>query len=89
MSAVVQYRSLICLHRVLVVLWILLIESWCCSCNGVLILTPEKEKVEGEELQEWLRMVVAPKELSNFVAGRQEALPPVLGSLLPLQGSSG
>lgn len=49
----------------------------------------EKEKVEGEELQEWLRMVVAPKELSNFVAGRQEALPPVLGSLLPLQGSSG
>ncbi|ESR38263.1 hypothetical protein CICLE_v10027831mg [Citrus x clementina] len=49
----------------------------------------EKEKVEGEELQEWLGMVVAPIELSNFVAGRQEVLPPVQGSLLPLQGSSG
>lgn len=49
----------------------------------------EKEKVEGEELQEWLGMVVAPIELSNFVSGRQEVLPPVQGSLLPLQGSSG
>ncbi|KAJ0084090.1 hypothetical protein Patl1_31146 [Pistacia atlantica] len=49
----------------------------------------EKEKVEGEELQEWLRMVVAPKELSTFVLGKQESLPPLQGSLLPLQGSSG
>ncbi|KAJ4725630.1 ATP-dependent zinc metalloprotease ftsh chloroplastic-like [Melia azedarach] len=49
----------------------------------------EKEKVEGEELQEWLRMVVAPKELSNFVRGRQESLPPLQGSLLPVQGTLG
>ncbi|XP_044505665.1 ATP-dependent zinc metalloprotease FTSH 7, chloroplastic-like [Mangifera indica] len=49
----------------------------------------EKEKVEGEELQEWLRMVVAPKELSAFVLGKQESLPPLRVSLLPLQGSSG
>ncbi|GFZ01630.1 FTSH protease 9 [Actinidia rufa] len=38
----------------------------------------EKEKVEGEELQEWLKMVVAPKELKLFIRGKQE-------SLLPLQ----
>ncbi|XP_022964788.1 ATP-dependent zinc metalloprotease FTSH 9, chloroplastic-like isoform X2 [Cucurbita moschata] len=37
----------------------------------------EKEKVEGEELQEWLRMVVAPKELTIFVRGNQESLLPV------------
>ncbi|XP_009758156.1 ATP-dependent zinc metalloprotease FTSH 9, chloroplastic-like [Nicotiana sylvestris] len=42
----------------------------------------EKEKVEGEELQEWLSMVVAPAELNFFVKGKQE-------SLLPLQASSG
>ncbi|CAJ1960333.1 unnamed protein product [Sphenostylis stenocarpa] len=29
----------------------------------------EKEKVEGEELQKWLRMVVAPTELATFVRG--------------------
>ncbi|XP_010541444.1 PREDICTED: ATP-dependent zinc metalloprotease FTSH 7, chloroplastic-like [Tarenaya hassleriana] len=29
----------------------------------------EREKVEGEELQEWLDMVVAPKELALFVNG--------------------
>ncbi|KAL5580799.1 hypothetical protein UlMin_013241 [Ulmus minor] len=40
----------------------------------------EKEKVEGEELQEWLKMVVAPADLSLFIRGRQE-------SLLPLQPS--
>lgn len=33
----------------------------------------EKEKVEGEELQEWLKLVVAPAELSIFVQGKQEA----------------
>ncbi|KAL3518082.1 hypothetical protein ACH5RR_020671 [Cinchona calisaya] len=38
----------------------------------------EKEKVEGEELQEWLKLVVAPAELTYFVRGKQ-------GSLLPLQ----
>ncbi|KAJ6750714.1 hypothetical protein OIU85_001272 [Salix viminalis] len=41
----------------------------------------EKEKVEGEELQEWLKLVVAPKELVLFVEGKQE-------SLLPLQAGS-
>jgi len=38
----------------------------------------EKEKVEGEELQEWLKLVVAPTELAVFVKGKQE-------SFLPLQ----
>ncbi|CAN4102229.1 unnamed protein product [Withania somnifera] len=42
----------------------------------------ENEKVEGEELQEWLSMVVAPAELNFFVKGKQ-------GSLLPLQAGSG
>ncbi|KAF9665588.1 hypothetical protein SADUNF_Sadunf16G0138600 [Salix dunnii] len=41
----------------------------------------EKEKVEGKELQEWLKLVVAPKELALFVEGKQE-------SLLPLQAGS-
>ncbi|XP_044482336.1 ATP-dependent zinc metalloprotease FTSH 7, chloroplastic-like [Mangifera indica] len=49
----------------------------------------DKEKVEGEELQQWLRMVVAPKELSSFVLCKQESLPPLQGSLLPLKASSG
>ncbi|KAL5748028.1 hypothetical protein ACOSP7_025057 [Xanthoceras sorbifolium] len=48
----------------------------------------EKEKVEGEELQEWLKMVVAPSELSTFISCKQESFPPLQGSLLPLQGSS-
>lgn len=42
----------------------------------------ENEKVEGEELQEWLSMVVAPAELNFFVKGKQ-------GSLLPLQAGPG
>uniref|UniRef100_A0A1J3CBX1 ATP-dependent zinc metalloprotease FTSH 7, chloroplastic n=1 Tax=Noccaea caerulescens TaxID=107243 RepID=A0A1J3CBX1_NOCCA len=42
----------------------------------------EKEKVEGEELQKWLNMVVAPEELAVFVKGKQEAL-------LPARASSG
>ncbi|KAM3309249.1 ATP-dependent zinc metalloprotease FTSH 7, chloroplastic [Capsicum chacoense] len=42
----------------------------------------ENEKVEGEELQEWLSMVIAPAELTFFVKGKQ-------GSLLPLQAGSG
>ncbi|XP_022729439.1 ATP-dependent zinc metalloprotease FTSH 7, chloroplastic-like isoform X1 [Durio zibethinus] len=41
----------------------------------------ENEKVEGEELQEWLKLVVAPKELTIFIGGKQE-------SLLPVQVSS-
>ncbi|XP_008785416.2 ATP-dependent zinc metalloprotease FTSH 7, chloroplastic isoform X1 [Phoenix dactylifera] len=32
----------------------------------------EKEKVEGEELQEWLKLVVAPAELTIFVSGKHE-----------------
>ncbi|XP_072988692.1 ATP-dependent zinc metalloprotease FTSH 7, chloroplastic-like [Typha latifolia] len=32
----------------------------------------EKEKVEGEELQEWLKLVVAPAELTFFIRGKQE-----------------
>ncbi|AQK73140.1 ATP-dependent zinc metalloprotease FTSH 7 chloroplastic [Zea mays] len=32
----------------------------------------EKEKVEGEELQEWLKSVVASKELTSFIRGQQE-----------------
>ncbi|XWS74042.1 hypothetical protein CRYUN_Cryun02cG0181500 [Craigia yunnanensis] len=42
----------------------------------------ENEKVEGEELQEWLKLVVAPKELTIFIEGKQK-------SLLPLQAGSG
>ncbi|XP_043700601.1 ATP-dependent zinc metalloprotease FTSH 7, chloroplastic-like [Telopea speciosissima] len=42
----------------------------------------EKEKVEGEELQEWLKLVVAPAELTIFISGKQE-------SFLPLQVRSG
>uniref|UniRef100_A0A6M2F189 AAA+ ATPase domain-containing protein n=1 Tax=Populus davidiana TaxID=266767 RepID=A0A6M2F189_9ROSI len=41
----------------------------------------EKEKVEGEELQEWLKLVVAPKELALFVEGKEE-------SFLPLQAGA-
>ncbi|XP_077238752.1 ATP-dependent zinc metalloprotease FTSH 9, chloroplastic-like isoform X1 [Tasmannia lanceolata] len=41
----------------------------------------EKEKVEGEELQEWLKLVVAPEELTIFVQGKQQ-------NLLPLHANS-
>ncbi|XP_014504823.1 ATP-dependent zinc metalloprotease FTSH 9, chloroplastic [Vigna radiata var. radiata] len=41
----------------------------------------EKEKVEGEELQKWLRLVVAPTELAIFIEGKQ-------ASLLPMQTGS-
>ncbi|XP_057953221.1 ATP-dependent zinc metalloprotease FTSH 9, chloroplastic-like isoform X1 [Malania oleifera] len=34
----------------------------------------EKEKVEGKELQEWLKMVVAPAELTIFIRDKQESL---------------
>ncbi|KAA8549370.1 hypothetical protein F0562_001054 [Nyssa sinensis] len=37
----------------------------------------EKEKVEGEELQEWLKLVVAPAELTFFIRGKQEPLLPL------------
>ena len=36
------------------------------------MLLPENEKVEGEELQEWLKSVVAPEELASFITGKQE-----------------
>ncbi|XP_050371622.1 ATP-dependent zinc metalloprotease FTSH 9, chloroplastic isoform X1 [Argentina anserina] len=42
----------------------------------------EKEKVEGEELHEWLKLVVAPAELDVFIKGKQK-------TLLPLQTTSG
>jgi len=32
----------------------------------------ENEKVEGEELEEWLKSVVASKELTSFIRGQQE-----------------
>jgi len=34
----------------------------------------ENEKVEGEELQEWLKSVVAPKELMSFIRGQEQVL---------------
>ncbi|KAJ4759487.1 ATP-dependent zinc metalloprotease FtsH [Rhynchospora pubera] len=34
----------------------------------------EKEKVEGEELQEWLKLVVTPSELAFFLKGKHENL---------------
>ncbi|KAK9059570.1 hypothetical protein SSX86_020274 [Deinandra increscens subsp. villosa] len=37
----------------------------------------EKEKVEGEELQKWLKQVVAPDELVDFVKGTQESFLPL------------
>ncbi|XP_074328562.1 ATP-dependent zinc metalloprotease FTSH 9, chloroplastic-like isoform X2 [Apium graveolens] len=42
----------------------------------------EKEKVEGEDLHKWLKMVVAPAELAFFITGKQD-------SILPLQTSPG
>ncbi|KAK9279592.1 hypothetical protein L1049_013271 [Liquidambar formosana] len=45
----------------------------------------EKEKVEGEELQEWLKLVVAPAELTIFIEGKQEGK---IESLLPLKTGS-
>lgn len=38
---------------------------------------PGKEKVEGEELQEWLKLVVAPTELKVFIRGKQESYLPL------------
>ncbi|XP_074303090.1 ATP-dependent zinc metalloprotease FTSH 9, chloroplastic-like isoform X1 [Silene latifolia] len=43
----------------------------------------ENEKVEGEELQKWLKLVVAPAELSLFIQGKQGSFLP-LPSLQPL-----
>lgn len=50
----------------------------CLSCTDLLLiylLSPifdaEKEKVEGEELQEWLKLVVAPAELTKFIQGKK------------------
>ncbi|KAG4954958.1 hypothetical protein JHK87_040552 [Glycine soja] len=53
------------------------LELWCSNSA----YSSEKEKVEGEELQKWLRLVVAPTELEIFIDGKQ-------GSLLPLQTGS-
>ena len=52
-------------------------KPWCSNSA----YSSEKEKVEGEELQKWLRLVVAPTELEIFIDGKQ-------GSLLPLQTGS-
>lgn len=41
----------------------------------------EKEKVEGEELQEWLKMVESPKELRIFLESQRQ-------NLLPLEATS-
>lgn len=41
----------------------------------------EKEKVEGEDLQEWLKLVVAPAELTIFIRGKHE-------NILQLKASS-
>lgn len=47
-------------------------------CNwswfAFLFIFAEKEKVEGAELQEWLKLVVAPTELSIFISGKNEKL---------------
>ncbi|KAI3959691.1 hypothetical protein MKW92_050824 [Papaver armeniacum] len=45
----------------------------------------EKEKVEGEDLHEWLKLVVAPEELTVFLEGKQSQP----HSLLPQQATSG
>ncbi|RZC84358.1 hypothetical protein C5167_047143 [Papaver somniferum] len=45
----------------------------------------EKEKVEGEDLHEWLKLVVAPEELTVFLEGKQSQPQ----SLLPQQATSG
>ncbi|KAE8688697.1 ATP-dependent zinc metalloprotease FTSH 7 [Hibiscus syriacus] len=45
-------------------------------------LLEENEKVEGEELQKWLKLVVAPEELTVFIGGKHD-------SILPLQACSG
>ncbi|CAN0854722.1 ATP-dependent zinc metalloprotease FTSH 7, chloroplastic [Linum grandiflorum] len=37
----------------------------------------ENEKVEGEALQEWLKLVVAPEELASFLTGKQASLLPL------------
>ncbi|GAB2285778.1 ATP-dependent zinc metalloprotease FTSH 9, chloroplastic [Dionaea muscipula] len=42
----------------------------------------EKEKVEGEELQKWLKLVVAPAQLAIFIKGNQDYL-------LPAQATAG
>ncbi|KAI8523621.1 hypothetical protein RHMOL_Rhmol13G0088400 [Rhododendron molle] len=46
----------------------------------------EKEKVDGEELQEWLKLVVAPTELKFFITGKQESLLPLQAAFLGLGG---
>lgn len=40
--------------------------------NSVFSRLSENEKVEGEELQEWLKSVVVPKELTSFIRGQQD-----------------
>jgi len=43
----------------------------------ILPLCAEKEKVEGEELQEWLRLVEAPTDLRIFLEGQRQNLLPL------------
>lgn len=42
----------------------------------------ENEKVEGEELEQWLKLVVPPEELALFIKGSNQ-------NLLPLPAESG
>ncbi|KAL5710424.1 ATP-dependent zinc metalloprotease FTSH 9 [Ranunculus cassubicifolius] len=49
--------------------------------EGLGAFLEENEKVDGEDLQEWLKLVVAPEELSTFISGKKE-------SLFPLQATS-
>ncbi|KVI11896.1 AAA+ ATPase domain-containing protein [Cynara cardunculus var. scolymus] len=52
------------------------------SALDVALSVMQKEKVEGEELQEWLKLVVAPEELADFVRGTTAE------TFLPLQSAS-
>ena len=73
---------LVVLSRAQIIIWksYSLQLLWCLNVFSY----SEKVKVEGEELQEWLKLVVAPTELVLFVKGKQESK-----SLLPLQAGSG
>lgn len=64
-------------HVLVFVLWM----KWFSLSQINSVFCPGKEKVEGEELQEWLKLVVAPTELKVFIRGKQE-------SYLPLQTGS-
>ncbi|CAK8565889.1 unnamed protein product [Lathyrus sativus] len=64
-----------------------IIEANLTVLEGLGAYLEEKEKVEGEELQKWLKLVIAPKELATFIQSTQETLLPLQESLIPLQES--